>query len=217
MTRIQERKNSNLANEIDKVFPLSSIIFNAFKQINREVFVPNGLSGHAYSLNALPISGKQFISSPLTVAKMTHYLELDGVDSILEVGCGSGYQASILSCIVRRVFTIERIEKLLQEAKNSFKILDLDNIHTRLGDGQYGWPQYAQYDRIIFSAAASFIPKPIGEQLKENGILIAPMDIDGKQIITKFIKKGNKLIKKELEVCEFVPIVDGTISQDFKT
>jgi protein-L-isoaspartate(D-aspartate) O-methyltransferase len=121
----------------------------------------------------------QWISSPLTVAKMTQYLEIDGIDSVLEIGCGSGYQAAILSKICRRIFTIERIDSLLKEAKNRFKKAKLNNIFTRFDDGQRGWREYAPYDRILFSATAKKIPKILFEQLADGGILLAPIEQNG--------------------------------------
>jgi protein-L-isoaspartate(D-aspartate) O-methyltransferase len=109
----------------------------------------------------------------------------------------------------RRVFTIERIEPLMIEAKQRFRNLNISNIHTRTDDGQNGWIQYAPYDRIIFSASAKFIPQKIIDQLSPTGIIVAPMEKNGKQIITRFTKVGNSLQEEELEECEFVPVLDG--------
>ncbi len=208
--KIELQKCKKLANEIDKIFPLSAKTKEAFCQIKREKFVPLGFKHYAYKLDALPMSSSQWISSPLTVAKMTEYLELDkSVDSVLEIGCGSGYQAAILSKIVRRVFTVERIEKLSNEAKERFKELKLININVRCDDGQNGWSSFAPYDRILFSATAKEIPKKIFDQLKEGGILVAPIEKEGTHIITKYIKQSGKISKIELESCKFVPILDG--------
>ena len=199
----------NLAKEIDEVFTLSPEVFKAISSVKRDVFMPTGLQMHAYKLNALPIASSQWISSPLTVAKMSEALELKGVDSVLEIGCGSGYQAAVLSRVVRRVFTVERIAKLLNEAKSKFKQLNFNNIHTRLDDGQNGWKSYAPFERILFSASATTIPTKLFEQLKDDGILVAPMVCGSKQIITKFTKRGNKIIKEEFDECAFVPVLDG--------
>lgn len=109
--------------EISKHFPLSPPTEKAFLSINRELFVPNGFKHLAYTLDALPMGASQWISSPLTVAKMTEYLQCQGADSVLELGCGSGYQAAILSKLIRRVFSIERIEKLWLEARRSHQAL----------------------------------------------------------------------------------------------
>ena len=141
--------------------------------------------------------------------KRQEYLYPRGADSVLEVGCGSGYQAAVLSKLFRRVFSIERIEPLMLEAKRRFRNLHLSNIHTRTDDGQMGWVQYAPYDRILFSASATHIPQKLIDQLAPDGILVAPMEKDGKQVITRFTKVGNALEAEELEECVFVPVLDG--------
>ena len=208
--KIELQKCKNLANEIDKIFPLSAKTKEAFCQIKREKFVPVGFKHYAYKLDALPLSSDQWISSPLTVAKMTEYLQIDkDVDSVLEIGCGSGYQAAILSKIVRRVFSIERIEKLSNEAKQRFKEMGLININVRCDDGQNGWSSFAPYDRILFSATAKEIPQKIFDQLKDGGILIAPIEKKDSHIITKYVKQADIISKIELESCKFVPILDG--------
>ncbi len=208
--KIELQKCKNLANEIDRIFPLSAKTKEAFCQIKREMFVPTGFKHLAYKLDALPLSCDQWISSPLTVAKMTEYLKIDNsVDSVLEIGCGSGYQAAILSKLVRRVFSIERVERLAIEAKERFKKINLTNINIRCDDGQNGWSSFAPYDRILFSATAKEIPTKIFDQLKVGGILVAPIEKDHTHIITSFTKNVDKIIKKELESCKFVPILDG--------
>lgn len=205
-----EQKRTDLANQIADKININLGLYEAFLTIPREIFVPNGLQNHAYKLDALPILGNQWISSPLTVAKMTNVLEVEGVDSVLEIGCGSGYQAAILSQLVRRVFTIERIEGLLKDAKNKFARLGLNNIHGRFDDGQRGWRGYAPYDRILFSASIDKIPHVIFEQLKVGGILVAPIEKGDKQIITKFTKTSSGIEELPLEECLFVSVLSGT-------
>ncbi len=209
MNKIVAMKNRKLADEIHARFAISPQIREAIAQTNREAFVPSGFRHHAYKLDALPISAQQWISSPLTVAKMTHYLSPEGADRILEVGCGSGYQAAVLSHLFRGVFTIERIEPLLIEARARFKMLNIMNIHTRTDDGQKGWIQYAPYDRILFSASAKSIPQELIDQLKEGGILVAPVEHEGAQVIMRYKKQGTRLIEEKLEACSFVPVRDG--------
>ena len=198
-----------MAEEIDGIFKLSPKVKEAIINTNREKFVPIAMRQHAYRLDALPIGAKQWISSPLTVAKMTEYLEPEGADRVLEIGCGSGYQAAVLSHLFRGVFSIERIESLMVEAKKRFRELGIQNVHTRTDDGQKGWTQYAPYDRILFSAAPTHIPQALIDQLAPRGVLVAPMERDGKQVITRFVKIGDELIEDELETCEFVPVLDG--------
>lgn len=207
--KITSMKNQRLAEEIHRIFPLSPGVKAAIARTNRECFVPSGFKHNAYKLDALPIGSQQWISSPLTVAKMTQYLQPEGADRVLEIGCGSGYQAAVLSHLFRGVFTIERIESLMVEAKNRFRSLGIGNVHTRTDDGQNGWIQYAPFDRILFSASARLIPQKLIEQLNEGGIIIAPMQQGSTQVITRFVKRSGRLIEERLEQCVFVPVLDG--------
>ena len=209
MDRITATKTARLAEECSRVFKIDDDIKKALSKTNREAFVPAGFRHNAYKLDALPIGAAQWISSPLTVAKMTHYLEPKGADRVLEIGCGSGYQAAVLSNLFRGVFTIERIESLMLEAKARFRKLELNNIHTRTDDGQNGWIQYAPYERILFSATAKKIPQKLFDQLSDGGILVAPMQKGSKQIITRFVKRGSNITQEELEECDFVPVLSG--------
>ncbi len=209
MDRITATKTAKMARECNKVFPLSPEIEEAIANTNREAFVPTGFRHNAYKLDALPLSSAQWISSPLTVAMMTEYLVPRGADRVLEVGCGSGYQAAVLSHLFRGVFSIERIEPLMLEAKARFRKLNINNIHTRTDDGQNGWIQYAPYDRILFSATAKEIPQKLFEQLADGGILLAPMQKGNKQVITRFMKNGSTIEEEELDECDFVPVLDG--------
>jgi len=209
MHRITATKTARLANECHQRFSLSEDVKYAIANTNREMFVPSGFKHSAYKLDALPMGAAQWISSPLTVAKMSEYLEPKGADRVLELGCGSGYQAAVLSHMFRGVFTIERIESLMVEAKSRFKKLKIHNIHTRTDDGQNGWSQYAPYDRILFSCSAKEIPAKLFEQLSDGGVLVAPMQKGSKQIIMRFRKNGSRILKEELEACDFVPVLDG--------
>lgn len=216
LSKLAAQKLQKLADEIADQVQLDNALYKAFASIEREIFTPKGFKHQAYKLDPLPLSQNQWISSPLTVAKMTMALEIDkDTDCVLEIGCGSGYQAAILSQMIRRVFTIERIEPLLLEAKKCFKLLGLSNIHTRFDDGQKGWREFAPYDRILLSASIDKVPDALLSQLSDNGILVAPVETvkeKGKttQIIAQYIKTNGKIRIKTLEECLFVPIVDGT-------
>ena len=199
-----------MTEKIDKEFSLESSVKKAFLEVDRQEFVSEGFKHLSYNVDALPMREEQWISSPVTVAKMTQFLELKGADSVLEVGCGSGYQAAILSKIVRRVFTIERIDLLLREAKERFKKGGYSNIFTRHDDGQRGWKEYAPFDRIIFSATTDEVPQELFEQLSDGGILIAPINESGLQIITRYYKRGSSITSEAIEPCLFVPVLDGT-------
>ena len=208
---IKARQRKNLVAEIEKHFTLDTHVKEAFLAVDREIFVPNEFKHLAYQLEALPLAASQWISSPLTVAKMTQHLELDGVDSVLEVGCGSGYQAAILSKVCRRVFTIERIDELLKEAKGRFSKHEMHNIFTRFDDGQRGWKQYAPFERILFSATAKEVPEVLFEQLAEGGILIAPVEQSKDyHLLTRYYKRNGRITSESIEQCLFVPVLDGT-------
>jgi len=209
MQPIAAMRNRKLAEAIRERFPIGDAVFGAIASTNREVYVPNGFKQHAYKLDALPIGASQWISSPLTVAKMTEYLQCGGADRVLEIGCGSGYQAAVLSHLFRGVFTIERIGSLMQEAKKRFREEGIANIHTRTDDGQNGWNAYAPFDRILFSASADHIPRAVADQLAPRGILVAPMQRGEGQMIVRYVKIGDQLIEEDLEVCSFVPVLDG--------
>lgn len=208
-TRIKLQKCKNMADEIKKVCKISDAVYNALCLSEREFFVPQGFSRHAYKLDALPMVADQWISSPLTVAKMSEALTCKGADNVLEIGCGSGYQALVLSKLIRRVFTVERVERLLVEARERFKKLNINSIHTRFDDGQNGWREFAPYDRILFSASIPKIPEKLFEQLKDGGILVAPIEKGDKQIITRYTKHREALHVEELDDCLFVPVKDG--------
>lgn len=201
-----------MCDEIQKTLPLSPKVLTALCSVDREVFVPAVFRHLAYEINALPMVDSQWISSPLTVAQMSEYLAPNGGDSVLEIGCGSGYQAMILSKMFRRVFSIERIDKLLHEAKERFRRLDSHNIFVKLDDGQKGWAEYAPFDAILFSACATSIPQAIIAQLEEGGVLVAPIVENGKQIIKRFKKQNGRLAHEEhLAPCHFVPVQDGVV------
>ena len=204
-------QQQRLVEDIEEHFALEPHVKQAFLAVDREAFVPTQFKHLSYQLDALPLAASQWISSPLTVAKMTQHLELKGIDSVLEIGCGSGYQAAILSKICRRVFTIERIDELLKEAKSRFSALEMLNIITRFDDGQRGWKQYAPFERILFSATAKEIPEVLFEQLAEGGILLAPVEAaENYHIITRYYKKNGRITSESIEQCLFVPILDGT-------
>lgn len=207
MDNLEIAKCQKMADDIAEIVSLTPNLYKAFCNVPRTEFVP--VSNHAFKLDAYPISSNQWISSPLTVAKMTMALEAENCDNILEIGCGSGYQAAILSKLAHRIFSVERIEKLANEAKFKIKKLGINNINIRHDDGNLGWKTYGPYDRILLSCACKNLPDKLFAQLKDGGILIAPIDYNGIQKITKIKKNGENLEKIILEQCEFVPLLEG--------
>jgi len=198
-----------LARQIADQLPLSKQVYESFASVDRRLFLPRRLEKDAYKLDALLIGSDQWTSSPLTIAKMTMALECETCDNVLEIGTGSAYQAAILSKIVRRVFSIERIEKLFLEARANIKKAKIININTKLDDGNSGWKTYAPYERILFSAFLTAEPTKLFEQLEMGGILVAPMKLKEGQKIVKFIKEPSGIKRKILDDCLFVPVLKG--------
>ena len=184
-------------------------VLSAIEKIPRDIFIPNNFRNQAYENIALPIGEDQTISQPYIVALMTQSLNLKKKHKILELGTGCGYQSSILSLLVRRVYTIERIKSLLVAAENNFKKLKLTNIVTKHGDGNLGWPEQIPFDRIIFTAATNNIPDEFFSQIKEKGIIIAPIINGSKQVLKKFTKINNTINEVSLADVLFVPNIKG--------
>ena len=187
----------------------SSKVLSAIEKIPRDIFIEKALKNHAWENVTLPIGGGQTISQPYIVGLMTTLLDLSGNEIVLEIGTGSGYQASILSVLCRRVYTIERIEMLHQFSNNKFKELGLTNITTKHGNGSGGWPEVAPFDRIILTCAINEIPKILFHQLKVGGILVGPEILDNKnQVLNKYIQiERNKFEKEKIEDVKFVPML----------
>ena len=186
-----------------------SNVLSAIEKIPREIFIPDNFRNQAYDNIALPIGDDQTISQPYIVALMTQSLELKKYHKVLELGTGSGYQSSILSLLVRRVYTVERIKSLLVKAESKFKELKLTNIVTKHGDGNLGWKEQIPFDRIIFTAATNQISNIFFNYISENGVIVAPIIKGSKQILKKYIKKDGIIITENLTNVLFVPNLSG--------
>jgi len=182
-------------------------ILSAFGVIPREEFVPERYRNLAYADMPLEIGEGQTISQPYTVAFMTQLLDPQPEDVVLEIGTGSGYQAAILSKLVKKVYTIEYIESLAKGAEEVLKRLGYENIKVIVGDGSKGLPEYAPYDGIIITAAAPGIPKPLLEQLRVGGRLVAPVGWRFLQTMVKATKAEEGLEVESYPAFRFVPLV----------
>lgn len=182
-------------------------VIKVMKRIPRHLFVPENIMDDAYDDRALPIGYGQTISQPYIVALMTELLELKGDEKVLEIGTGSGYQAAILAELAKEVHTIERVEPLAKEAEKKFEKLSIKNIKVYVRDGTEGIPEEAPFDRIIITAATPDIPEPLIEQLKEGGIIVAPVGERYSQYMLKAIKKGKELERHYLIPVAFVPLI----------
>ncbi|NOZ43556.1 MAG: protein-L-isoaspartate(D-aspartate) O-methyltransferase, partial [Alphaproteobacteria bacterium] len=170
------------------------------------------LRRQAYENAALPIDSGQTISQPYIVAYMTSLLKLTKKHIVLEVGTGSGYQAVVLARLCRRLFTIERHLLLLKAAEKIFVQLGIFNITTLFGNGIKGWPEQAPFDRIIVTAAAAEIPENLPQQLKDGGIMVIPVGVQGEiQHIIRLTRDGDNFRQEKLLPVKFVPLLSGIV------
>lgn len=197
---IMELRRSNITD---------TAVLSAIERVPRENFIPENFLDKAYDNIALPIGQGQTISQPLVVATMTQELELNDRHTVLEIGTGSGYQATILSHLARRVYSIERHQPLSEIAVKRFEDMKIRNITTKVGDGYRGWPDAAPFDRIIVTAAADEKVVPIlMEQLVEGGIMVLPIRINAlKEQLVKIKKTADGEERTNLMEVRFVPLV----------
>jgi protein-L-isoaspartate(D-aspartate) O-methyltransferase len=182
-------------------------VLDAMGSVPRHLFVDRSMASYAYEDMALTIGEGQTISQPYMVAIMTQLLELSGVEKVLEVGTGSGYQAAVLAELAKEVFTIERIGSLAEQAAQRFRSLGYDNIHIRTGDGTLGWPDASPFDRIIVTAGSPGIPAPLLQQLAGNGIIVLPAGSQYSQQLIRARKAKSGLQEEYHTPCLFVPLV----------
>jgi len=185
-------------------------VLDVIRTTPRHLFIDEALASRAYENTALPIGLGQTISQPWVVARMTELLVERGVPKrVLEIGTGSGYQAAVLSALVEQVYTVERIEELLRQARRRFRNMKLENIRSRHDDGNIGWPSEAPFDAIVLTAAGETVPRKLLDQLGEGGVLVAPLGPPGKQRLTRVRREGDALVSDELDEVSFVPLLGG--------
>lgn len=182
-------------------------VLGAMMAVPRHEFVPEEIRSNAYADAPLPIGGGQTISQPYIVAAMTAALHLRASDRVLEIGTGCGYQAAVLACLAKEVFTIERRAELASGASGRLARLGYANAHVHCGDGTLGLPEFAPFDAILVAAAAPATPKPLLAQLAEGGRMIVPVGGEEHQELQLIEKHGDAFPTKMLEGCRFVPLV----------
>jgi len=176
----------------------------------RHLFVDEALASRAYEDTALPIGSGQTISQPYIVARMTEArLEGGPLENVLEVGTGSGYQTAVLAPLVRRVYTVERIKLLLDQARRRFQSLNIRNIVTKHTDGGMGLPEYAPFDGIIVTAAPEGIPLALVEQLRPGGRMVLPIGMRDEQALVRVVRTADGYDHQLLERVSFVPLLGG--------
>jgi protein-L-isoaspartate(D-aspartate) O-methyltransferase len=185
-------------------------VLKAMEAIDRGAFVRGVFAERAYEDMPLPIACGQTISQPTVVALMSEALEVGPRDKVLEVGTGSGYQAAILSKLARRVYTVERHRRLVNQARAVFEELGLSNITALAVDGSHGLPEQAPFDRILVTAAAEDPPGPLMAQLREGGIMVLPVgQSDSVQTLIKVRRTASGFDYEELLPVRFVPLLEG--------
>ncbi len=181
-------------------------VLEAMRNTPRQEFVRPGDIRRAYQDAALPIGHSQTISPPFVVAYMTETIDPQPTDKVLEIGTGSGYQAAVLSPLVKEVYSIEIVEPLARGAEKVLKHLKYANVHTKAGDGYLGWPEHAPFDKIIVTCSPEKVPQPLVDQLAEGGKLLVPLGERYQQVFHLFEKKEGKLAASRLIPTLFVPM-----------
>lgn len=181
-------------------------VIQAIRDTPRHEFVPKPLRHDAYLDMALPIGWGQTISPPFIVAYMTEQIDPQPTDKVLEIGTGSGYQAAVLSKLVRDVYSIEIVEPLGHRAAKDLKRLKYTNVHTKVGDGFLGWPENAPFDKIIVTCSPEKVPQPLVDQLREGGRMIIPVGERYQQVFHLLVKRDGKLEVEALRPTNFVPM-----------
>jgi protein-L-isoaspartate(D-aspartate) O-methyltransferase len=183
---------------------LNPAVIESMRSVPREEFVPDDLKRRAYNNEPLPIGYGQTISQPYIVALMSELLQPEKGHVVLEIGTGSGYQAAILSRIVKKVYSVEIIEPLAARARETVKGLGFDNIEIRVGDGYFGWEEKGPFDAIIVTAAADHIPPPLIAQLKNGGKMCIPV---GQPYFSQVLKLLEKDAEGRVRVKDILPVV----------
>jgi len=185
-------------------------VLTAIRATPRHVFIDEALASRAYEDAALPIGYSQTISQPFIVARMTQALLAAGpVKRVLEIGTGSGYQTAVLANLVDEVYTVERLEPLLKQARRRLAQLGVRNVRFRLGDGCEGWAEHAPFDGILVTAAPADVPATLIEQLVPGGRLVIPVGGPAMQELRLIQRTADSIASERLELVNFVPLVAG--------
>jgi protein-L-isoaspartate(D-aspartate) O-methyltransferase len=182
-------------------------VLAAMESVPRHEFVLAQYRSKAYEDEPLPIGGGQTISQPYIVAAMTAALQLEGQETVLEIGTGCGYQAAVLSLLAGKVFTVEWRPELARSAEEHLKRLGFANVQVRTGDGSEGLSEFAPYDAILVAAAAPSLPAPLMDQLNEGGRMIVPVGREEHQRLLLVTKRENTYSTEKRDSCRFVPLL----------
>ena len=206
-----QRARDRLASKLKEDGINDARVIEVIRNLPRHHFIDQALHSRAYENTALPIGHGQTISQPWVVARMTEaLLEFGMPQKVLEIGTGSGYQAVVLAALVPQLYTVERIEELLRQARRRFRQLGLANLRSRHDDGKLGWPDEAPFDAIILTAAGDTIPTQLLDQLSPTGVLVAPVGSPSHQTLIRMRGDGQgDFVQEELGPVSFVPLLGG--------
>lgn len=206
-----QRTRERLVKRLQEQGIHNAAVLDVIRNTPRHLFVDEALATRSYEDTALPIGYGQTISQPYIVARMTEVLlETGSVNSVLEVGTGSGYQTAVLAQLVHNVYSVERIHPLLNMARRRFHELRLRNIETNYTDGTWGWPEHGPYDAILATAAPVEIPQALLDQLAPGGRLVVPIGEKGRQQLVLVTQTTQGLKRQVLDQVSFVPMLGGT-------
>lgn len=188
-------------------------VLEVIRRTPRHLFVDEALAHRAYEDTALPIGNNQTISQPYMVARMSELLLEDGpLDKVMEIGTGSGYQTAVLSQLVERIFSVERIKVLQDRAKERLLALNLRNVVFRWGDGWEGWPALAAYNGIIVTAVATDVPQALLDQLAPGGRLVIPVGAGEVQQLMLIVREEHGFARRVIGNVRFVPLLNGPLA-----
>ena len=185
-------------------------VMTAMRKVPRHEFVPIEVQPYAYANIPLPIGFEKTISQPFIVALMTDLLDIQVDDSVLEIGTGLGYQAAVLARLARKVYSVEIIEELGQQAKQRLRRQGYSNVELKIADGYHGWPEHASFDKVIVTAAPDLIPPPLIHQLKAGGKMVIPAGLpDSQQLILAEKLSNGRMALREILAVRFSQLEGG--------
>jgi protein-L-isoaspartate(D-aspartate) O-methyltransferase len=189
---------------------LAARVMEVMGKVPRHEFVPVEIKPYAYANVPLPIGHGKTISQPFIVALMTDLLDIHPEDVVLEIGTGLGYQAAVLAELAAKVYSVEILEELEARARKRLERLGYRNVETRVGNGYYGWSEYAPFDKLIVTAAPELIPAPLIAQLKPGGKMVIPAGLMGAQQLMLVEKQNNgRVVTREVLPVRFAELEDG--------
>ena len=208
-----ERTRERLIQRLREEGIVNQDVLEVIRRTPRHLFVDEALAHRAYEDTALPIGNNQTISQPYMVARMSELLLEDGpLDKVLEIGTGSGYQTAVLSQLVERIFSVERIKVLQDRAKERLLELNLRNVVFRWGDGWEGWPALAPYNAIIVTAVATDVPQALLDQLAPGGRMVIPVGAGEVQQLMLIVREENGFARRVIGNVRFVPLLNGPLA-----